>query len=63
MGKERGGIAPSAIGGESLLFMWTESGEEVIPQMIPYFWAMGSIDRDSEHKDPLNLFDFWVCLP
>ena len=41
MGKERGGIAASAIGGESLLFMWTESGEEVIPQMKTLFLGNG----------------------
>lgn len=39
--RDGGGIATSAIGGESLLFMWTESGEEVIPQMKTLFPGNG----------------------
>lgn len=38
--RDGGGIATSAIG-ESLLFMWTENGEEVIPQMKTLFLGNG----------------------
>lgn len=51
------------IGGESLLFMLTESGGRGdSSNEKPYFRAMGSMDRDSEHKTPLNPFDLGYIL-
>ena len=40
-----GGITPGAMEGESLPFMWTESGEGVVPQMKILFLGYGEDGR------------------